>query len=48
MIALAGYRNIATTQRYIDLRPGVLRNAVVLVGMLAKLDNSHYSIKEMQ
>jgi hypothetical protein len=24
-------RNMATTQRYIDLRPGVLRNAVELV-----------------
>ncbi|MFO7747078.1 MAG: hypothetical protein R6V42_04650 [Orrella sp.] len=28
---LAGHRNMATTQRYIDLRPGVLRNAVELV-----------------
>ncbi len=25
-----GHRNTATTQRYIDLRPGVLRNAVEL------------------
>ena len=31
MMALAGHRNMATTQRYIDLRPGVLRNAVELV-----------------
>ena len=30
MMALAGHRNMATTQRYIDLRPGVLRNAVEL------------------
>jgi integrase/recombinase XerD len=28
MMALAGHKNMATTQRYIDLRPGVLRNAV--------------------
>ena len=31
MMALAGHRNMATTQRYIDLRPGVLRNAIELV-----------------
>jgi integrase/recombinase XerD len=31
MMALAGHRNMATTQRYIDLRLGVLRNAVELV-----------------
>jgi integrase/recombinase XerD len=31
MMALAGHRNMATTQRYIDLRPGVLPNAVELV-----------------
>lgn len=31
MMALAGHKNMATTQRYIDLRPGVLRNAVELV-----------------
>lgn len=31
LMALAGHRNMATTQRYIDLRPGVLRNAVELV-----------------
>ena len=31
MMALAGHRNMATTQRYIDLRPGVLRNAVELI-----------------
>ncbi len=31
MMALAGHRNMATTQRYIDLRPGVLRNAVELL-----------------
>lgn len=31
MMALAGHRNMSTTQRYIDLRPGVLRNAVELV-----------------
>ena len=31
MMALAGHRNMATTQRYIDLRPVVLRNAVELV-----------------
>jgi integrase/recombinase XerD len=31
MMALAGHRNMATTQRYLDLRPGVLRNAVELV-----------------
>jgi integrase/recombinase XerD len=31
MMALASHRNMATTQRYIDLRPGVLRNAVELV-----------------
>jgi integrase/recombinase XerD len=31
MMALAGHANMATTQRYIDLRPGVLRNAVELI-----------------
>ena len=31
MMALAGHRNMATTQRYIDLRPGVLRNAIELI-----------------
>ncbi len=31
MMALAGHSNMATTQRYIDLRPGVLRNAVELI-----------------
>ena len=31
MMALAGHANMATTQRYIDLRPGVLRNAVELL-----------------
>ena len=31
MMALAGHSNMATTQRYIDLRPGMLRNAVELV-----------------
>ena len=31
MLALAGHSNMATTQRYIDLRPGMLRNAVELV-----------------
>ena len=31
MMALAGHKNMATTQRYIDLRPGVLRNAVELI-----------------
>ena len=31
MMALAGHKNMATTQRYIDLRPGVLRKAVELV-----------------
>ena len=31
MMALAGHRNMATTQRYIDLRPGMLRNAVELI-----------------
>ena len=31
MMALAGHQNMSTTQRYIDLRPGVLRNAVELV-----------------
>jgi site-specific recombinase XerD len=30
-MALAGHSNMATTQRYIDLRPGMLRNAVELV-----------------
>lgn len=31
MMALAGHKNMSTTQRYIDLRPGVLRNAVELL-----------------
>lgn len=31
MMALAGHSNMSTTQRYIDLRPGVLRKAVELV-----------------
>lgn len=31
LMALAGHRNMATTQKYLDLRPGVLRNAVELV-----------------
>jgi integrase/recombinase XerD len=31
MMALAGHKNMASTQKYIDLRPGVLRNAVELV-----------------
>lgn len=31
MMELAGHRAMATTQRYIDLRPGVLRNAVELL-----------------
>ena len=31
MMALAGHSSLASTQRYIDLRPGVLRNAVELV-----------------
>ena len=31
MMALAGHANMSTTQRYIDLRPGVLRNAVELI-----------------
>jgi integrase/recombinase XerD len=31
MMALAGHKNMSTTQRYIDLRPGVLRNAVELI-----------------
>lgn len=31
MMALVGHKNMSTTQRYIDLRPGVLRNAVELV-----------------
>lgn len=31
LMALAGHANMSTTQRYIDLRPGVLRNAVELV-----------------
>ena len=31
MMALAGHRNIAITQRHIDLRPGFLGNAVELV-----------------
>lgn len=31
MMALAGHQNMSTTQRYIDLRPGVLRNAVELI-----------------
>lgn len=31
MMALAGHKNMATTQRYIDLCPGALRNAVEFV-----------------
>lgn len=31
MMALAGHANMSTTQRYIDLRPGVLRTAVELI-----------------
>lgn len=31
MMALAGHKNMSTTQRYLDLRPGVLRNAVELI-----------------
>lgn len=31
MMALSGHRHMSSTQRYIDLRPGVLRNAVELV-----------------
>jgi integrase/recombinase XerD len=31
LMALAGHRNLSTTQRYLDLRPGVLRSAVELV-----------------
>ena len=31
MMALVGHKNMATTQRYIDLRPSVLRNAVELI-----------------
>lgn len=31
MMALADHANMATTKRYIDLRPGVLRNAVELL-----------------
>ncbi len=31
LMALAGHSNMATTQRYIDLRPAMLRAAVELV-----------------
>lgn len=31
MMTLAGFRNMAITQCYIDLRPGMLRNAVELI-----------------
>lgn len=31
LMALAGYSQIATTQRYIDLRPSVVRAAVSLL-----------------
>jgi integrase/recombinase XerD len=31
LMALAGHSNIATTQRYIDLRPSLFRAAVELV-----------------
>ena len=31
LMALAGHSNMATTQRYIDLRPATLRAAVELV-----------------
>jgi len=31
LMALAGHSQIATTQRYIDLRPSVVRAAVELV-----------------
>ena len=31
MMSLAGHANMSTTQRYIDLRPGVLRSAVELL-----------------
>ena len=31
LMALAGHRNLSSTQKYLDLRPGVLRNAVELV-----------------
>jgi len=31
LMALAGYRNMATTQRYIDLHPAMLKAAVELV-----------------
>lgn len=31
LMALAGHRNMATTQRYIDLRPTVVKAAVELV-----------------
>ena len=33
MIALAGHVNMTTAQRYIDLRPGVLRNEVELASV---------------
>ena len=32
LMALAGHSQIATTQRYIDLRPSIVRAAVELVG----------------
>ena len=31
MMKLAGHKNMSTTQRYIDFRPSVLRNAVELI-----------------
>ena len=31
LMALAGHSNMATTQRYIDLRPAMLKAAVELV-----------------
>ena len=31
LMALAGHSNVATTQRYIDLRPAMLKAAVELV-----------------
>jgi len=31
LMALAGHSNMATTQRYIDLRPAVIKAAVELV-----------------
>jgi integrase/recombinase XerD len=31
LMALAGHRNMATTQRYIDLRPSIVKAAVELI-----------------